>query len=147
MSTHFSISDQPIVPDALKRRLEDAACGACVTFEGWVRNHHQGREVLRLEYEAYEPVAVKEGEKILAEAVEKFGVSHIHCIHRVGPLDLGGIAVWVGVSAGHRGEAFDACRYVIDEVKARVPIWKKEFFEDGDTGWVNCEDVAVPRQA
>lgn len=143
MSTHFSIVDQPIDPEALKRQLDDPACGALVTFEGWVRNHHEGREVLRLEYEAYEPVAVKEGQKILHEAIDRFGVDHITCVHRTGPLEIGGIAVWVGVSSGHRGEAFTACRYVIDEVKQRVPIWKKEFFEDGDSGWVNCEGCAA----
>lgn len=147
MSTHFSIVNGPIVPEALKRQLDDHACGACVTFEGWVRNHHEGRDVLRLEYEAYEPVAVKEGTTILKEALETFGVDHAHCVHRVGPLEIGDIAVWVGVSSGHRGEAFSACRYIIDETKHRVPIWKKEFYVDGDSGWVNCEGcAATPHQ-
>jgi molybdopterin synthase catalytic subunit len=82
---------------------------------------------------------VKEGERILAEARERFTAARVVCVHRVGVLQLGDIAVWVGVSAHHREAAFAACRYVIDEVKSRVPIWKKEFYSSGDSGWVNCE--------
>jgi rhodanese-related sulfurtransferase len=100
--------------------------------------------VLRLEYEAYEALGVKEGERIVAEALERFGVRRIACVHRVGDLDIGELAVWVGVSAAHRDEAFDACRYVIDEVKQRLPIWKKEHYPEGDSGWVNCERCAQP---
>lgn len=145
--TSFSITGTRIDVDRLKEGLADGACGACVTFEGWVRNHHEGRDVLRLEYEAYEAVANKEGAKILDEALERFGVERVVCVHRVGPLEIGEIAVWVGISSGHRGEAFTACRYVIDEVKHRVPIWKKEFYATGDSGWVNCEGcAAVPHQ-
>jgi molybdopterin synthase catalytic subunit len=86
---------------------------------------------------------VREGERILTEARQRFGVARARCAHRVGPLAIGDLAVWVAVSAAHRGEAFDACRYIIDEVKHRVPIWKKEYYLDGDSGWVNCERCAV----
>ena len=134
----FRIRNEPIDPRALETRLRNDRAGACVTFEGWVRNHNEGEAVTALEYEAHEPIAVAEGEKILAEARERFDVIEIHAEHRVGALAIGDCAVWVGVSAAHRGAAFDACRYVIDEIKARVPIWKKEHYADGDSGWVNC---------
>ena len=108
-----------------------------------MRDHNEGRRVTHLEYEAFEPLAVKEGERVLAEAVERFSVERVACVHRVGDLALGDMAVWVGVSARHRHEAFLACRYIIDEVKHRLPIWKKEHYEDGDSGWVNCERCAA----
>ena len=97
----------------------------------------------RLEYEAFEPLAVREGERILAEAIARFGVAHAACAHRVGDLTVGELAVWVGVSARHRDEAFRACRYIIDEVKHRLPIWKKEHYANGDSGWVNCQHGAT----
>ena len=126
-----------IDPDALRRQLFDAAAGAYCGFEGWVRNRNDGHDVLRLEYEAYEPLAVNEGEKIIAEAASKYPPLHAHCVHRTGNW-----AVWVGVSSPHRDEAFLACRYIIDEVKVRLPIWKKEYYVNGDSGWVNCERCA-----
>lgn len=138
----FSLSPEPIDVNALRRGLEDPAAGACATFEGWVRNENEGRTVVRLDYEGYEAVARKEGEKVLAEAREKFGLMRAVCVHRVGPLEIGDMAVWVGVSAGHRGAAFDACRYIIDEIKHRLPIWKKEHYADGDSGWINCQTNA-----
>jgi molybdopterin synthase catalytic subunit len=138
----FSMSSEPFAPDALRAELADPACGGYAAFEGWVRNHNEGRQVLRLEYEAYEPLAIKEGERIVAEAVVRFGVRRAACVHRVGSLAIGELSVWVGVSAMHRDEAFAACRYIIDEVKHRVPIWKKEHYDDGDSGWVNCERCA-----
>lgn len=135
----FSLSREPLEPAALARTLADPGCGALVTFEGWVRDHSEGRSVERLDYEAYEALAVSEGERIVAEALDRFEISHVRCVHRLGALRLGDLAVWVGVSAAHRGEAFAACSYIIDEVKQRVPIWKKEFYGSGDSGWVNCE--------
>jgi molybdopterin synthase catalytic subunit len=134
----FKITSAVIDPVARKRELEQSAAGACVTFEGWVRNHNDGEAVQALEYEAHQAIAEKEGTRIVAEAFERFAVKVVHCEHRVGKLGLGDCAVWVGVSAAHRGAAFDACRYVIDETKARVPIWKKEHYASGATGWVNC---------
>ena len=143
----FELVDQPIDGRTLQQGLEDDTCGACVTFEGWVRDHNEGQQVLRLEYESYAPLALKEGDKIIAEAMARFPAVKIHCQHRVGELAIGDVAVWVGVSSHHRGEAFDACRYVIDEVKYRVPIWKKEYYTDGDSGWVNCERCASAAHA
>ena len=98
--------------------------------------------MLRLEYEAYEPVAVSEGAKVLADAQTKFPHLQAHCVHRSGLLEIGDCAVWVGVVSAHRDEAFQACRFIIDEVKVRLPIWKKEHYVDGNSGWVNCERCA-----
>ena len=138
----FSFSRQPLDPAALAATLAEPAAGGYVSFEGWVRNENEGREVRRLDYEAFEELALKEGARIVEEAIERFGVRGARCVHRIGELGLGELAVWVGVASGHRAEAFEACRYIIDEVKHRVPIWKKEHYLDGDSGWVNCERCA-----
>jgi molybdopterin/thiamine biosynthesis adenylyltransferase/molybdopterin synthase catalytic subunit/rhodanese-related sulfurtransferase len=142
----FSFSSTPLDTAACRAALADPSCGGYASFEGWVRDHNEGRQVRRLEYEAFAALAEREGERIVAEAVEKYGVRRAACVHRIGDLALGEIAVWVGVCAPHRGEAFAACRYIIDEVKHRVPIWKKEHYVDGDSGWVNCERCAQPSE-
>lgn len=134
----FRISASALDPESLKRTLSADAAGACVTFEGWVRDHNEGEAVIALEYEAHAAIATQEGEKILAEARERFDILSARCEHRIGKLAIGDCAVWVGVSAAHRGAAFDACRYIIDETKQRVPIWKKEHYRSGESGWVNC---------
>ena len=139
----FRFSSEPLDPAALRGALESPAAGGYSSFEGWVRNHNEGRDVQRLEYEAFEALAVKEGERIVAEAMRRFGVERAACVHRIGALEIGELAVWVGVSARHRDEAFQACRYIIDAVKHRVPIWKKEHYVEGDSGWVNCERCAA----
>jgi len=126
-----------------RQALQDPAAGGYASFEGWVRDHNEGLAVRRLEYEAFEALGLKEGERILDEAAARFPIAKALCIHRIGALAVGELAVWVGVSAVHRGEAFDACRYIIDEVKHRLPIWKKEYYENGDSGWVNCERCAT----
>jgi molybdopterin synthase catalytic subunit len=141
MRFRFAQSDIDVA--AVRAELEDLGAGGFVSFEGWVRNQNEGQEVTRLEYEAFQELAVKEGDRIVAEALQKFPIKHALCIHRVGSLSLGDMAVWVAVSAVHRGEAFDACRYIIDEVKHRLPIWKKEHYRSGDSGWVNCEHCAA----
>jgi molybdopterin synthase catalytic subunit len=143
----FKIAAATIDPDALKRSLVAGGSGACVTFEGWVRDHNDGASapVLALEYEAHAAIAEAEGAKILGEALERFAISAARCEHRVGKLAIGDCAVWVGVTAAHRGAAFDACRYVIDETKSRVPIWKKEHYRDGQSSWVNCATKIGPQ--
>jgi molybdopterin synthase catalytic subunit len=138
----FRLCETPIDAAAARRELADPAAGGFVAFEGWVRDHNEGRQVTRLEYEAFAALALKEGDRIIGEALARFPVKHALCVHRVGSLDLSDMAVWVGVSAEHRGEAFEACRYIIDEVKHRLPIWKKEHYREGDSGWVNCERCA-----
>jgi molybdopterin/thiamine biosynthesis adenylyltransferase/molybdopterin synthase catalytic subunit/rhodanese-related sulfurtransferase len=142
--TTFSFTRRKIDATAYREQVSDPVAGGYSSFEGWVRNHNEGLAVRHLEYEAFEPLAIKEGERIIAEAVKRFGIEHAACVHRVGDLAIGEMAVWVGVSARHRAEAFLACRYIIDEVKHRVPIWKKEHYENGDSGWVNCERCAAP---
>lgn len=138
----FSLSQTPLDPMALRATVRHVEAGAFVAFEGWVRNHNEGQAVEHLEYEAYAAVAISEGNAILAEAVRRFGLLEARCVHRTGDLALEDMAVWVGVSSAHRGEAFDACRFIIDSVKHRLPIWKKEHYTDGDSGWVNCERCA-----
>ena len=139
----FALSAEPIHPAALARPLADSSAGALVTFEGWVRDSNAGRAVQRLDYQAYAPLARSEGDRILAEARQRFAIVDVRCVHRIGSLAIGELAVWVGVSAGHRGAAFDACRYVIDEVKRRVPIWKNEHYADGESGWLHPDNMPV----
>lgn len=139
----FAFSASALDVAALRASVQHIAHGGYAAFEGWVRNHNEGSAVTALEYEAFETLAVKEGERIIAEACARFDVTVARCVHRIGALALGDVAVWVGVSAPHRDEAFRACRYIIDEVKHRVPIWKKEHYVTGDSGWVNCERCAA----
>lgn len=139
MRNTFTFSNIAIDSTTLRAALNDSTAGGFVAFEGWVRNHNEGQSVLRLEYEAFAELAEKEGQRIIDEALQKFAITGASCVHRVGLLEIGDMAVWVGVSAAHRGAAFDACRYIIDEAKQRVPIWKKEHYSNGDSGWINCE--------
>lgn len=139
----FEISKAPIDVDSLRRGLMDSSCGGYTAFEGWVRDHHQGRAVSGLQYEAYAELAKEEGLRILAEAEERFGPVRLACVHRIGELSVGELAVWVGAAAPHRDEAFKACRYVIDELKQRLPIWKKEHYIEGESAWVDCERCRV----
>jgi molybdopterin synthase catalytic subunit len=143
----FRLTSEPIDAAGLRAMLENPACGACVTFEGLVRNHNDGRTVLRLEYEAYGALALKEGESILRAARAKFRIEEAACVHRTGMLEIGDMAVWVGVSSAHRGEAFEACAWIIDTVKQRVPVWKREHYADGTDEWVNCAACADPGHA
>ena len=140
----FRFSSSALDTPALRAELVYSGCGGFAAFEGWVRDHNEGQRVTRLEYEAFVPLGVREGERVIAEACERFGIQGALCVHRLGALELGEVAVWVGAAAAHRDEAFRACRYVIDEVKHRLPIWKKEHYESGDSGWVNCERCAAP---
>jgi len=137
------ITNAAIHPEALRQELLDERAGGYVAFEGWIRNENEGQAVLRLEYEVYAPLAISEGDRIIAEAHAKYPLLAAECVHREGLLELGECAVWVGVSAAHRDEAFAACRFIIDEVKVRLPIWKKEYYRNGDSGWVNCERCAA----
>ncbi len=136
----FSISSDPIDGSLLMGQLEDLRAGALVTFEGRVRNHNQGFEVMGLDYQVYETLALKEGSRILAEALDQFDIHACIACHRQGYLALGDIAVWVGVISSHRQDAFGAAQYIIDHIKARLPIWKKEHYVDGPAQWVCCQD-------
>lgn len=138
----FAISGEEIRTGELRERLANSAAGGLCVFEGWVRNENEGRVVNRLEYEVYEPLAIREGTKVLEEAKQQFPYLRASCVHRSGLLEIGDCAVWVGVVAPHRDEAFKACRYIIDQIKIRLPIWKKEHYADGNSNWVNCERCA-----
>jgi molybdopterin synthase catalytic subunit len=116
--------------------MDVAAAGGFVTFEGRVRDHNHGRSVHGIEYEAYAEMAVREGEALIAETLQRFDVLAAAAIHRTGHLNVGDVAVWVGVAAAHRGEAFRACEFIMDEIKKRLPIWKKEQYTDGEREWV-----------
>ncbi|HEX5788714.1 MAG TPA: molybdenum cofactor biosynthesis protein MoaE [Woeseiaceae bacterium] len=143
MAERVVISAAQIDPAALRAGLADPAAGAYCGFEGWVRDHNEGHAVLRLEYEVYAPLAVREGRRILDEAADRYPMLNAQCVHREGLLEIGECAVWVGVVAAHRDAAFEACRYIIDAVKVRLPIWKKEHYASGDSGWVNCARCAA----
>ncbi|WP_334177904.1 molybdenum cofactor biosynthesis protein MoaE [Pseudoxanthomonas sp.] len=133
----FHVLATPLDLEQLRACVLDPRAGGYASFEGWVRDHHAGRAVDGLDYEAYTMLAEREGERIVAEAKARFDVVDACCAHRVGTLAVGDLAVWVGVSAAHRGAAFDACRYIIDEVKQRVPIWKREHYREGDADWLH----------
>lgn len=136
----FQLTTSPISREEMIQNLKNDKAGALVVFEGWVRDHNQGKSVSSLEYQVYAALAQKEGEKILHEAVHKFNLHRIMCTHRHGHLLLGDIAVWIGAVASHRDDAFKATRYVIDEIKLRLPIWKKEHYLNESPEWVFCKD-------
>ncbi len=139
----FAITSDPIDAAALRMAVARRAGGAFVAFEGWIRDHNEGRAVERLEYEIYAPLALSEGEKIIAEARERFDILAAACVHRQGLLEIGETAVLAVATAAHRDEAFRACRYIIDAVKHRLPIWKKEHYADGEARWVNCRNCGA----
>lgn len=132
----FRIISSPIDSAAEGSRLSHSASGALITFEGRVRNHHKGKSVTALEYEAFHEMAETEGTRLLQEAVSRFEILDARGVHRTGHLTVGEAAVWIGVLASHRKEGFAACSWIMDELKQRVPIWKKEIFEDGVSEWV-----------
>jgi len=129
------LSDQPLDVQEAIRQVNDDGAGAVNVFIGTVRNKTQDRRVVRLDYEAYERMAVKEMEKVARQTLERWPVARIAIHHRQGVLQIGDIAVVIAVSTPHRQEAFAACKFAIDTLKEKVPIWKKEIFEDGSQ-WV-----------
>ena len=128
----FTLSSKTIDPAELSTALADKTTGACVTFEGIVRNHNDGRAVASLEYEADEELCQNEAKKIFQEAYSQFSISKAVCQHRTGHLKIGDAAVWVGVSAAHRDEAFKACRYIIDHAKNAFPFGRKSSTATGN---------------
>ena len=131
------LTTEPIELSPLFARVHSPSRGGIAAFVGQVRDHHDGRAVLRLDYSAYAPMAEAECERIVAEAEARWSV-HVALRHRVGSLAIGDTAVAVVAASAHRGDAFAACRYVIEEVKRRVPIWKREHYADGTVTWVNA---------
>jgi len=131
-----ALTREPIDTAALTRGAGRPDCGAVVLFLGTTRNHHEGRAVTRLEYEAYEPMALEALAVIERAATGRFDVASCAIVHRLGEVPIGEASVAVIVAAAHRGAAFDASRWAMDELKRTVPIWKKEFFADGGEDWV-----------
>lgn len=132
---HVAVQPQPIEIGEVLRHVEGAAEGGVAVFLGRVRNHARGRTVLKLDYEAYVPMAEAELARLADEARRRFAVGSVAAVHRTGTLAIGEVAVAIAVSAGHRPAAFDACRWLIDELKRSVPIWKREWYGDGSQ-WI-----------
>jgi len=139
----ITIGRDPIDLAALEREVADPAAGAIVSFTGTTRRDNAGRIVTRLEYEAYEPMALSEMRKLAAEAGARWKIVRIAIAHRIGVVEIGETSVAIAVSAAHRGEAFEACRFAIDRLKEAVPIWKKEHFEGGEV-WIGCQTSHPP---
>lgn len=133
----IALVQEPIDAASLIERVRTDACGAVAVFLGVVREHHDGRAVQGLSYEAYPAMAIEEMRAIAREAEGRFGPCEIAIVHRTGDLRIGEASVGVAVGAPHRGKAFDACEYAIDELKRRVEIWKKEHYVEGDASWVD----------
>ena len=140
----IAIGREPIDIAALENSVADPGAGGAVTFVGSTRRENAGRIVTRLEYEAYEPMAIHELRKIAEEAGRRFTITRIAIRHRIGVVEIGAASVAIAVSAPHRGAAFDACRFAIDRIKQIVPIWKKEHFEGGEV-WIGSQTSHPPR--
>lgn len=144
MAALCRITEDPIHPDELARAVAGPDRGALATFAGLVRDHHGGRKVVRLEYEAYVEMAERVLLEIAEEASRRFGTPHVAIAHRVGRLAIGETSVLIAVAAPHRREALAACAFAIDRVKERAPIWKKEFYEDGAV-WIEGPEIVEGR--
>jgi MoaE-MoaD fusion protein len=138
-----TLGRDPISADSLVRHVRQAQDGAIVTFDGCVRNQSHNRKTLYLEYEAYESMALEKMREIASSLHTLFAIDSVAIAHRLGRLEIGETSVFIAVSAPHRKAAFEACRHAIDTLKKTVPIWKKEFFEDGAV-WADGELPAVP---
>lgn len=134
----FELTTEPLDVGAIARRVVPKTCGAIVTLDGFVRQFTKKRETLYLEYEAYEPMALKEMENLIARAHEQFEIASVGIIHRLGKMEIGETSVVISVAAPHRRAAFEACEWLIKELKRTVPIWKKEVYRDGET-WIEGE--------
>jgi molybdopterin synthase catalytic subunit len=138
MSVLVRLQAEPLDLSALLASVQDPSLGGIAVFLGTVRDHHAGRAVVRLEYEAYPEMAEAEIGKIAEEAKARFGVARVAVAHRTGRLEIGETSVAVVVGAEHRKEALEACRFLIDTLKGTAPIWKRELYEDG-AAWIEGE--------
>ena len=136
MIPHVAVMEEPLDAQALRAAAADPRAGAVVVFEGCARDHHEGHAVDSLAYEAFEPMAVAELEKLRAEAIPRFGLVACLVHHRIGHVPLTEAAVVVVTASAHRREAFEAALWIMDTIKERVPIWKRERFTEGGEGWV-----------
>lgn len=131
-----SVQTDPIRPEAVLGQVGSDEDGAALLFLGVVRNHADGRSVQGMHYDAYEGMAEAVLREIATEASERLGTDHVSVVHRTGDLDVGEVSVAIAVSSPHRAEAYEASRYVIEEIKKRLPVWKREHYVDGDDAWV-----------
>ncbi len=138
----FELTTEPLDVGAIAKCLVSDTCGATVTLDGYVRRWTKGRETLYLIYEAYEKMALREMEKLIEKARGQFEIADAGIVHRLGKLEIGETSVVVSVSAPHRRAAFEACEWLIKELKRTVPIWKKEVYADGGENWVEGENSA-----
>lgn len=136
------LTTEPIDIGSVARRVVPPECGATVTLDGYVRKFSRGRETLYLIYEAYEPMALKEMGKLINQARMKFEIANVGIVHRLGKLEIGETSIAISVAAPHRQAAFEACEWLIRELKRTVPIWKKEVYADGEA-WIEGEGVTV----
>lgn len=140
MDDFFELTEKPLEIGEIARRVVPPECGATVTLDGYVRQFTRDRETKYLIYEAYEPMALKEMKKLISKAHNKFEISNIGIVHRLGKLEIGETSVVISVSAPHRRAAFEACEWIIKELKRTVPIWKKEVYADGEV-WVEGDNL------
>ena len=137
----IAITREPIDTEQMNRNAGHEECGAVLTFSGTVRNHHMGRKVIKLAYEAYDGMAESEMRKVVERAREQWpDVKKVQVVHRFGEMPVGTSSIYITVATPHRPEGFEALRYIIDQIKRDVPIWKKEFYQDGETDWLHPED-------
>jgi len=132
----IEIVKHPIDREAVVRFVSNPASGSLVTFDGRVRDHARGKGVTSILYEAYEGMACVQMAKIRQQALERWPISEVAVVHRIGHMEIGETSIFIAVSSAHRKEGFEACRFIIDTIKTKVPIWKKEFYVDGDV-WVD----------
>lgn len=135
----YEITNEPLNVGEIARRVVPVNCGAIVTLDGFVRQFTKGRETQYLVYEGYEPMAVREMEKLGARAKEQFSIENVGIVHRLGRLEIGETSVVISVASPHRRAAFEACEWLIKELKKTVPIWKKEVYADGEI-WIEGEN-------
>ena len=138
----FELTRESLDVGAIARRIVPKMCGATVTLDGYVRQFTGTRETLHLEYEGYEPMALKEMEKLIGQARKQFEIASVGIVHRLGKLEIGETSVVISVAAPHRRAAFEACEWLIKELKRTVPIWKKEVYADGEV-WVEGENGKI----
>lgn len=142
----IEITHEPLDPEAVTAKVRKDSNGAVVTFLGTTRDFTSGRRVLRLEYEAYRPMADKKLAEIALEMRERWPIEDVAIAHRLGPLEIGDISLVVAIASPHRKEAFAACQYAVDRIKQMVPIWKKEHFEGGEV-WVGSQEDVLAEEA
>lgn len=144
---HSALTTGPVDVDALMRRVGASGDGAVLLFLGTVRDHNDGRPVSGMEYHAYDDMARRVLGEIAADVAERLGTDRVAIEHRTGALGIGDVSVAVAVSSPHRAEAFDACRLAIEEIKRRLPVWKREHYTDADERWLDGERPPVPERA